>query len=366
MKTFQCQCGNSVFFRNSRCASCGRLLGYAPGLHTMTALEPGADGCWQVPDSGRVRGAAFRLCANYADHDVCNWLIPADQPGHFCFACRLNRVTPNLSHPRHPALWYRLETAKRHMLYTLLDLGLPVIGRDQDPQQGLAFDFLSDRDTDSEFTEPLIGADPVSTGHLNGIITINLAEADEVARARMQAQMGENYRTLLGHFRHEIGHYYWSLLIERGGRIAEFRELFGDERADYAQSLQRHYHEGAPADWSGHAITAYATAHPWEDWAESWAHYMHMTDTLDTALQFQFVPPRPWRERLEEFDTMMHAWTRLATGMNAINRSMGLADAYPFVLQEGPARDKLAFIHEVIRAATGDGATMQAPRHRFA
>lgn len=347
MRDFYCQCGHSIFFRNTRCLVCQRQLGFAPEAMIMTALAPLGDGRWQVPAWGNVEGRIYRLCQNYAQHDICNWLVPDESPHHFCPSCRLTRTIPDLDTPQHLPLWTRLEEAKRHLLFNLKQLGLPIVGRDTDPDFGLAFDFLADTDADSEFTEPLAGRDPIATGHANGVITINIAEADDVARARMRQQMGEHYRTVIGHFRHEIGHYYWARLIEPSDWIEEYRTLFGDERADYGQALQRHYDQGAPADWQSRFVTPYASAHPWEDWAESWAHYLHIRDTLDTANEYQLVRTPPWQRSARDFDSLMHRWTHLAIGMNAVNRSMGLADAYPFVLNT-EARTKLEFIHRVV------------------
>lgn len=347
MRDFYCQCGNTLFFRNTECLECHKRLGFVPEALMMSAIEPHGDGRWQVPAAGNVHGRVYRLCANYAEHDVCNWLVPDDAPHTLCLSCRLNRTIPDLAQPRHKTLWAKLEMAKRHMIYNLLQLRLPIIGRDTDPDHGLAFDFLADRDASTEFTEPLEGQPPVSTGHANGLITINIAEADEVARARMRELMEEHYRTLLGHFRHEIGHYYWSRLIDAGPLLDDFRDLFGDERSDYGAALRRHYDAGAPADWEQHYVTPYASAHPWEDWAESWAHYLHIRDTLETAAEYQLIRRPPWAQAPDEFETLMHDWTQLAIGMNAVNRSMGLADVYPFVLN-AEARRKLAFIHAVV------------------
>src|SRR5437868_9942335 len=124
------------------------------------------------------------------------------------------------------------------------------------------------------------------TGHKDGIVTMKVEEADDVTRVRVRTQMREPYRTLLGHFRHETGHYYWDRLIANSDWLEPFRGLFGDERASYAEALDRHYQQGAPLDWQPQYVSAYATMHPWEDWAETWAHYLHMMDAVDTALGF--------------------------------------------------------------------------------
>jgi hypothetical protein len=342
MKLFECQnCGQPLYFENTQCESCGLTLGYLPSRETVTALRPDA-GMWAAPD-GR-----YRYCAN-AMHGVCNWLIPADSADELCAACRHNRTIPDLRQPQNLVHWRMVERAKHRLFYTLLKLRLPLVTKAQDPD-GLAFDFLSD------------GPLPVFTGHHNGLITINLAEADDAERERRRHQMGEPYRTLLGHFRHEIAHYYWTRLVAKSPSLGEFRELFGDERCDYGAALQEYYTNGAPTDWSERFVSAYASSHPWEDFAETWAHYFHMVDTLETANAFGLVvKPKPSRGIVAKLDfdphendlnRLVEAWLPLTFAVNSINRSMGLHDLYPFVLSP-PAIAKLAFVHERIRAQAG-------------
>ena len=88
---------------------------------------------------------------------------------------------------------------------------------------------------------------------------------------------------MLGHLRHEIGHYYQPLLVTDWERC---RELFGDDREDYGAAMERHYASGPPADWPERFVSAYATMHPWEDWAETFAHYLHIRDVLQTAVAY--------------------------------------------------------------------------------
>lgn len=358
MKPFQCQCGNTVFFVNSHCFGCGRDLGYLPHLGQMAALEPAGEGLWQAAGLAPP-GARYRKCNNYAFEDVCNWMVPAEDAEPFCWACRLNEVIPDLSRPRHRDYWYRIELAKRQMLYTLYQLRLPVVSRKYDPQQGLAFTFLADPDIEPEFQDPLHGQNAVLTGHQNGRITINLAEADDVERTRRRELMQERYRTLLGHFRHEIGHYYWDRLIRhQPERLQSFRKVFGDERLDYASALERHYRDGPLPGWEATYVSSYASMHPWEDWAECWAHYMHMIDAQETAFEFGLTQggqgaaqggrlARRFNPADEDFERLIERWGHLTVAMNAMNRSMGLPDAYPFVLQAN-TQFKLRFIHELI------------------
>ena len=219
----------------------------------------------------------YKLCANYTDHNICNWALSANASGTLCAACGLTSTIPDLSVESHRDAWLKLEIAKRRLVFDLLSLKLPWRRKGIDAEHGLEFRFLSDVVT--------VNGDHsrVLTGHDNGLITINVAEADDLHREAQRLRHHEPYRTLLGHFRHEIGHYYWDVLIQDTNRLHSFRALFGDERADYQAALKVHYEQGAPANWAEHFISAYASTHPWEDWAESWAHVLHMADALDTA-----------------------------------------------------------------------------------
>jgi hypothetical protein len=291
----------------------------------------------------------YRYCANAA-YDVCNWLVPAAQPDAYCAACRHNHMIPDLSLPENLDKWRALEVAKHRLFYTLFQLRLPVETQAESPH-GLAFQFLAD-------VAP--SGSSVLTGHADGLITINLAEADDAERERRRHQMGELYRTLLGHFRHEIGHYYWDRLIANTPHLEEFRRI-GDEQQNYDQALQDYYARGAPADWSEHFISPYASAHPWEDFAETWAHYFHMIDTLETARVAGLavspkLPQSPgavfdFHPLSTSMDRLVEAWLALAFAVNSINRSMGLRDLYPFVL--GPlAVAKLTFVQRQIVAVS--------------
>ena len=347
MKIFACACEQLVFFESVTCTRCGRTLAFLPDRQQVAALEPDGSGTWRAGD-----GARYRLCRNYTEQAVCNWAVPAHEGHDYCRSCRLDQVIPNLSHAGAKEAWHRLEIAKRRLLCTLIDLGLPVEGKSEDPRHGLAFQFLQD--------EP---AGPVFTGHDQGLITINIAEADDPFREKMRVQMGEAYRTLLGHFRHEIAHHYWNRLVDRTSWLDPFRQRFGDERTDYGQARQRHYDQGPPADWNDRFVSPYASMHPWEDWAETWAHYLHMTDTIETARAYGLrVRPRTAAEgprpplvrtgRLDptHFEELIAGWVPLTMALNSLNRSMGLPDLYPFVLSEA-AIAKLRFVHEVIAAA---------------
>ena len=358
MKLFECQnCGQALYFENTHCESCGLWLGYLPAQETVTALEDDA-GRFRVladPNHGR-----YRYCAN-VQHGVCNWLIPEDSPDQFCAACRHNRTIPDLSIPQNLMNWRKIEGAKHRLFYTLLRLRLPLTTRDEDAEGGLAFDFI---------TPPAPGDAPVMIGHKSGLITISLAEADDSERERQRREMGEPYRTLLGHFRHEVAHYYWDHLIRDTPALEEFRRLFGDERQDYREALQKHYAEGPPNNWVEQYVTAYASVHPWEDFAETWAHYFHMVDTLETANAFGLrLRPKvggadlstavDFDPHIANMDRIIDSWLPLTFAVNSINRSMGIADLYPFVLAPAVII-KLSFIHDHIRAAGGRPTTDQA------
>jgi len=295
--------------------------------------------------------------------------LSAEQQPLLCNACHYNQTIPDLTVPEHLPLWAKLETAKRRTLFTLHQLQLPLPDKEQDPAAGLSFHFMTDKTAADHFRSSIANCDPVLTGHDKGNITINLAEADEVARARVKESMGERYRTLLGHFRHEIGHYYWDQLIAPNPQaLSQYRALFGDDRLDYQAALDKHYHDGPPLNWQENYISAYASMHPWEDWAETWAHYLHMLDTLETAQSFglqikaseksQTIPaitsitlPQQvsYYDRQTSIDVILETWMSFSVILNALNRSMGLADAYPFVLYPNII-EKIKFVHSVIHA----------------
>jgi hypothetical protein len=287
MKIFSCSsCGQLVFFENVRCTRCGAELAYLPDAAVLSALEP-VDGCLKAT-APSAKGQLYRLCQNSIDHGVCNWAVASADNNPYCRGCRLNDVIPNLSHPGALVAWGRIERAKKRLLYTLFDLGLPVDSHLQ-KKGGLVFSFKED-DAKS--------ASPVLTGHDEGHITLNIAEADNPGREKLREQLGEVYRTLVGHFRHEIGHYYWDILIRDTDRIGTFTDLFGNSSKSYETALKRHYQEGPPPDWQTSFVSSYATMHPWEDWAETWAHYLHIVDTLGTARSYGMVlsprsPERP-------------------------------------------------------------------------
>lgn len=343
MKTFRCACGARIFFENTSCLTCSRELGFVPAELELVALEP-ADGLYRRAEGGPEDGP-LKKCQNNVEHGVCNWMIEAADPAAFCLACRLNNVIPDLSNPESRELWGEVERAKRRLVYSLSQLELPIVPKSEDAERGLAFDIKAED-----------GSERVLTGHAEGLITLNLAEADAVAREKMRVEMKERYRTLLGHFRHEIGHYYWERLIQGSPHLDAYRALFGDERADYGEALQRHYERDSTAGYELEYISAYASSHPWEDWAETFAHYLHVLDTLETAQHFGFttdVPRSASLTGIENFELLMREWVDLTVALNALNRSMGLSDPYPFTISDR-VREKLEFIHRIVNEPAAD------------
>ncbi len=290
-------------------------------------------------------------CAN-ARAAGCNWFIPPGTTTGFCAACKHNNTVPNAGQAENPARWAEIEGAKRQLFYAILRWNLPHPTKAEDMARGLAFDFLADAQNPDGSIQPVV------TGHNDGLITLNLAEGDDAIRIARKSALAEPYRTIIGHMRHEVGHYYWALLLENTAKLEAFRALFGDERADYADALQRHYDQGAPAGWAQSYISAYATAHPWEDFAETWAHWMHIVDGLETARAYGIspwsspegpaatLPDDPYA--IGDIAGAITAWVPLTIAVNAMNRGMGQPDLYPFVLSHSVAA-KLQFINDLIR-----------------
>jgi len=373
MKLFSCPaCGQAVYFENVTCVRCGRATGYDPAGDRMVALEQSGD-VWQpvgtyTDAAGQNAIPALRYCDNYR-FGVCNWLVSADRAARggehvYCLACRHNVTVPNPEKGDNLRLWQAMEIAKRRLFYTLLHLRLPLVTRDEDAE-GLGFDFLADPDHPKK---------KVMTGHDEGLITIALAEADEAERTRRREQLGEPYRTLLGHFRHEVGHWYWDRLVRDGpdGTLAACRAVFGDDEADYAEALKTHYANGPQPGWQENFVSFYAGSHAWEDFAETWAHYLHIIDTLETGHAWGVtVAPRiaepeqlttaigfdPYAEDVD-IKTIADAWFVLSASLNSFNRAMGHGDLYPFVLSP-KVIEKLGFIHDLVRGRAGRGAAAQ-------
>ncbi|MGO9356251.1 MAG: putative zinc-binding metallopeptidase [Xanthobacteraceae bacterium] len=362
MRLFKCAvCAQLLYFENTRCEKCGHVLGYEPDQNRLLPLKP--EGTQWRSASGQE--APYKFCINNS-HGVCNWLIAADSADGFCVACRHNGMIPDLSQSRNVVNWQKIEAAKHRLFYTLLRLKLPLRTRDRDPQ-GLLFNFLADPPFDS--------GKRVMTGHDSGLITLSISEAEDSERERRRSIMGEPYRTLLGHFRHEVGHYFWDRLVRDRNDQASFRNVFGDETVDYQRGLDNYYRWGAPGDWQNNYVSAYATSHPWEDFAETWAHYLHILDTMEMARAFNLhVAPRlddtgalealidfdPYQ--LEDFAAIVDNWLPISFAMNNLNRCMGQPDLYPFVLSPAVI-DKLSFVHRLVGTRSA-GPPGDASTHR--
>ncbi|MCM2455701.1 hypothetical protein HGO37_09925 [Rhizobium sp. CG4] len=358
MRLFTCAtCGQSIHFDNRYCVKCGSRLAFIPDMVALEALQPAGEPLWSLVSSPERQ---VRFCANEV-HDICNWTIPAEQDGEFCEVCKHNRLVPDASTAVGLERWRRISQAQRHLFYSLLRLRLPVPDRLQDPQSGLVFDFLVDEVT------PDGNIIPAMTGHEEGLIAIRAAEADDATREQVRSNMNEPYRTMLGHFRHETGHFIWNKLVRDANRFEAFRAVFGDETQDYAEALERNYQSGPPEGWQENYISTYAASHPWEDFAECFAHYLHIIDTLETAGSFGMaIEPEGHKEMAAEveFDPynarsaeqLVSVWVPLSVAMNSIHRSMGQGDLYPFVVTP-VVTAKLQFIHELVH---GNISTDQA------
>ena len=362
MKTFRCDhCGHPLFFENVTCLQCGSSLAFLPDRLALCAVEPTeGEGLWRRKTaSGRMEGAPkYRLCHNTTAYQACNFAVPEGDPNPLCVSCRQTRVLPDLSIPGNVDRWFQIEAAKRRLFFTLARLGLVAVTPPNGERDGPVFEFKAD-----------VPGQMVMTGHADGVITLNVAEADDAERVKRRVELHEPYRTLLGHLRHESGHYYWDRLIDEGGRVDDFRQVFGDESIDYAQALQNHYASGGhPPGWENSFVSAYATSHPWEDWAETWAHYLHMVDLLETAAAYNTrveVPGAGGDEvddpfEMPDFDKLVEQWVPVTLLVNSLNRSLGQGDAYPFALSK-PALDKLRFVHDVIRAPRKHPVPAPAP-----
>jgi hypothetical protein len=334
MRDFLCpNCGQRLAFENSVCLNCGSNVGFDPRTRAFVLV----DNTSHTNEPGNPQ----QMCANL-HIATCNWVVPVNDYTPLCLSCRLTRTRPPAGDEKAMTAFAEAEAAKRRLVVELLELDLPIVGRDQNTQSGLAFDLLSSR------------KEQVFTGHDNGIITLNLAEGDDVHREQLRISMGEPYRTLLGHFRHEIGHYYFFVLVGTGPKRGDFEALFGDPDLDYQAALDKHYSEGAPVGWENDYVSSYATMHPAEDWAETFAHYLHIRDTVDTAASFGFAPAGAALDRNlpgeAGFDRLIELWLPLSWALNMINRSMGHKDLYPFVLPP-KVLQKMKLVHGAVEQA---------------
>ncbi|SIO06494.1 zinc-binding metallopeptidase family protein [Algoriphagus halophilus] len=345
MKIFECEkCFQPLYFENQSCEKCGHLAGFSTSLLDLKTFENGLNSLKSDGDNSE-----FKFCRN-KEFGVCNWLIPVSDQEDFCDACKLNRTIPDLSDAENFKKWQKLEIAKHRLIYQLVRLGLNPQSKTEDTN-GLTFDFINNHYGIGE---------KAMTGHDNGVITILLSEADAVHREQMKKEFEEPYRTLIGHFRHEVGHYFWDRLVfNNPTTLQEFRNIFGDERVNYADSLNSYYVNGPLVNWQQNFISQYATSHPWEDWAETWAHYLHIMDMAETSYYFGMkVEPKLYENTLNgsigfdpyectDFEKILKDWGPISFAINSLNRSMGMPDMYPFVISP-IVKAKMDFIHRLV------------------
>ena len=343
MNRFYCKCGSEVFFDNRFCQSCGVALGFDSKTLNMTPIETSGRNRYKSLD---FSGRSYKLCANGSEFSSCNWLLPEDDENEFCFGCRFNRIIPNqklidVSPPINHQRWCRLEAAKKRLIYTLLELKIPISDGWTDAERGLLFDFMEDIETGPDSV-----ANKITTGYANGIITINVLEADDVARVSARSALNERQRTILGHFRHESGHFLWDRLFKKLPLSSEFKSIFGNPDKNYQESLQQYYEDGPPSDWSHYFITAYASSHPLEDFAETWNHFLLIFDTVETAHAHGLTQMKP---DIQNLMSSLDIWSDLVIALNQLTRSIGINDAYPFVINK-LASQKLNYIARLVES----------------
>ena len=343
MKVFECgNCNHALFFENNECENCGHSCGYRDKDRKMLTFDTLHSTL--ISDREKIE---YKYCKN-KEHLICNWILEKDDTHDYCKACQLNRTIPNLSDQENFLKWQNLEIAKHRLIYQLQKIGLELPSK-MVHEDGLCFDFVSKKNNPK-----------IMTGHANGIITILLREADSVFREQTRKELQEPYRTLIGHLRHEVGHYFWDRLVFNNKAVLkEFRAIFGNEELNYADALQDYYKEGASENWKEEFISKYATSHPWEDWAETWAHYLHVMDMVETAHFFRLrVKPAGISKNMKtkvaldpyvqkDFKSIVDRCVPLSFAVNSINRAMGIPDVYPFVINQKVIK-KMTFIHELL------------------
>lgn len=357
MQRFLCDCGNRLFFENTDCLACGNEVSWCPSCATLTALVNTESGT----HCARCHTNLWK-CANRVDFDLCNRSVvaPAEEVSSgklLCDCCRYNDTIPDLSISENLSHWRALEQAKRRLIYGLDRLGLPHGARADGFDPGLSFEFKGDSVTTEGLWRSLGTLERVFTGHVGGTITINIREANTVEREKLRVDLGESHRTLIGHFRHEIGHYYWYLLVRDDvDKTSRFKALFGDhENPNYGAALERYYSDGPTQDWQNSYISAYATMHPWEDWAETFSFYLNIVDVLETATASGLIRV----DGDDDIAIMVDTYTKLGILLNELNRAKGLMDFKPEVVVPNIVA-KLQCVHDVVIQAARDRTPLEA------
>ena len=341
MRTYTCTCAQTLYFDNTGCMNCGRGVGWCELCGLIVPVEADGGGSGTCANGHRVRA-----CRNLTEHGVCNRYHAAG--GDYCYACDLNVTVPNPAIPENREYWRRLESAKRRMLYDLNNVGVGVskIDAGRFNAEPLRFEFKTDSVHENGRWRKMENGEQVFTGHDEGVIVINFKEADPVAREQMREQLNEPQRSLVGHFRHEVGHWFYDMLV-RGApdREAEYNRVFGDPHdPSYADALERHYDQGPPPDWADRYVSAYATMHSWEDWAETWSCYLHQAGSLDTLRAHGWAEVGP---PFTDYAAALDAYARSAVAQNELARDRGQLPLVPEMLTE-PVRAKLTFVHRLV------------------
>lgn len=350
MNIYPCQCGNTLHFENSTCVNCHREVGWCPACQGIRSLNPIDEHTYSCSNCQ----ATLTKCSNYRDFNVCNRTIVVtttwQEADAYCSCCNLNRIVPDMSVPGNQEKWHKLESAKRRLIYTLDSLGLPYGSRYSGFPLPLVFDFKGDVMLSTQAGANAMIAEKVFTGHADGTITINIGEADPVEREKLRVDFGESHRTLIGHFHHEIGHYYWQLLVQNKCE-EECKAVFGDHSVlNYVTSMNQYYQQGPPADWVSRYISAYASMHPWEDFAETFRAYLEMITILDTAENVNLLLEE--EEHIDflgaPFESMLMKYEQLGIKLNEMNRTMGLLDVVPEVFNQEVIQ-KMKFVHKLVK-----------------
>ncbi|MEZ5159262.1 MAG: putative zinc-binding metallopeptidase [Candidatus Nanopelagicales bacterium] len=306
MRRFSCpQCSARVFFDDQTCLNCRTEVAYNPGTDEM--------------------GLALNTCSHRFDW-LCNWA--ATDGSSQCASCALDKTVDGRIDQV-----TQFQVAKRRVYRQLRLI-----------------------DVDPDFADPPLRFDlrqgtadsPVTIGHADGLVTLDTAEADPSRREEVRTKLGEPYRTPLGHVRHETGHWHWQAYVFSDRmRLDQFRELFGDERVDYAAALRGHYDGIDDGSWRDTYLSYYATAHPWEDYAESFAHVLHMSDMVETAVAEGFITGE-----FRSLTDIVERWQPLTVSLNEMARSMGTPEPYPFAPSSTALR-KMMFVFDVINSSRG-------------